>query len=538
MKAKICGMALGLASVAFLGAASMPAHAQDSSDEDRATAARLVYGLMSSTRYAYRPHPLDDALSSRIFDAYVEALDPEGLRFDPADLQALEKHRHKLDTAIKRGALAPIYEIADARANPGGEQQDRDEIFELFLNAYARASDGDGSYRSPFVEAATTTGPAGADEPRPSVGASVVEAGGERVGVIVVPHLYSTRQRMVSAEVAKAIDRFNRDGIEALVLDLRGNGGGALREVVEVAGLLLGRGPVMQVREAGGRVSVESAKAARRWHGRLGVLVDAGTAAGAEMLAAALQDHGRGIVLGEPTFGRGTIQNPVSLDVAPDEPRRYGVLSFTIAEVFRLNGQPLDGVGITPDRALALDTVRKGRGPRGAVSRAIAAVDGFEQAPRDFGPVDLVVPPRDASLEGSAADPTIAEAALIVQSLADFEPDALAGASLAARLDRYARALQAHVVSQWVYSESALNTAPCKAHVTQLPGGTVIAVAIDRDCPENPALRHSIESAIIKASPLPYAGFEDVFTRKVTMNFKAEPGRVDPASGASPVATP
>lgn len=418
LKVKISGMVLGLAIVIFLGAASPPVHAQNSSDTDRETAAKLVYGMMSDMRYSYRAHQLDDALSSRIFDAYIEALDPERLRFDPVGRQALEKYRNKLDDSIRRGALEPIYEIANALANPDGGQQSRDEIFELFLNAYARVSDGDGSYKSPFVKEAAKP-----RESRMLISARVVDAGGERVGVISVPHLYSTSQQPVGAEVANAIAQFNQDGVRALVLDLRGNGGGPLREVMELAELLLGRGPVMQIREVGGRISVERAKAARQWNGRLGMLVDGGTAAGAEMLAAALQDRGRGIVLGERTFGRGTIQNPVSLDFASAEQHRYGVLSLTIAEVFRLSGQPLDGVGVTPDTVLALDTVRKTRSSHIAVSKAIAAVDGFEQAPQSSDVVKQPVKSRYTSGSQAGTDPFITEAALIVQGLTGSESD-------------------------------------------------------------------------------------------------------------------
>ncbi|MGY0798875.1 S41 family peptidase [Lysobacter sp. A286] len=523
MNAKISSMALALAGVVFLGASPVAAHAQESSEKDRSTTAQLAYGLMSDTRYAYRPHELDDALSSEIFDAYVDALDPEGVRFAPADLQALEKHRFKLDTAIRRGALEPVYEIAAARTNVGGEPQDKDGILEVFLNAYARSSDGDGSYRSPFVEAPTQAAPGAADEPLASVRSSVVEAGGERIGVIAVSHLHSTPQQVISVDVSEALARFNRDGVETLVLDLRGNEGGALREVVELAGLFLGPMPVMQIREAGGRVGVESSKAVSQWEGRLGVLVDRETAAGAEMLAAALQDHGRGILLGERTFGRGTIQNPVDLDAWGSGPRRYGLLSLTIAEMFRLNGHPLDGVGVTPNYELPLNAAPRAPAVRVAVSDPIAPARGFTPVPRALSAPSLALPQQEDSGQ-SITDPVVAKAVLIVHGLADITPDAPAAERTpASRLERYARTLQAHVVDRWVYPESALAMDACKVHVRQLPGGEVIEIAFDPGCPVDPGFRQSIQTAIVKSSPLPYAGFEDVFSRNVTMNFKAEP---------------
>lgn len=96
---------------------------------------------------------------------------------------------------------------------------------------------------------------------------------------------------------------------------------------------------------------------------------------------------------------------------------------------------------------------------------------------------------------------------------------AMARPSSADLSGQYARALQAHVVDQWMYPPSALAMGACKVHVRQLPGGEVISVDIDESCPEDVGYRRSIEAAVIKASPLPYAGFESVFSREVSMNF-------------------
>lgn len=433
MNAKISSMSLALAGVVFLGATSVSAHAQESSEKDRSSTVQLAYGLMSSARYAYRPRKLDDAFSSEIFDAYVEALDPEGVHFDAADLQAIEKHRFELDTAIRRGSLEPVYEIAAVGANVDDKPRDKDGILEVFLNAYTRVSDGSGSYRSPFVDASKRAAPITADESGASVKSSVLQAGGEPVGFITVPHLHSTQQQVIGIQVSKALERFNRDGVEALVLDLRGNEGGALREVVELAGLFMGPVPVMQIREVGGRISVESSKVGRLWEGRLGVLVDRETAAGAEILAAALQDQGRGVLIGERTFGRGTIQNPIDLDAWDTSARRYGWLSLTIAEVFRLNGHPLDGVGVTPDHELQLSTAPRSSIVHAPTSAPVAPARGYKPVPRALNAPSLALSlPQSEPSDQRTTDPVAVKAALIVHGLVKTTPDAPAGASSSA----------------------------------------------------------------------------------------------------------
>lgn len=521
MKRMISNLVLVGASVLFLGIAPVPVQAEESSDPSRSETLQLAYGLLSDARYAYRPQRLDNALSSSIFDAYMDALDPDGLLFDQQARQLLEKHRHKLDTAIMRGSLEPIYEIAAARAGSGHEPSDKDEILQVFVDAYARTSDGYGSYLSPLVGTGGRAGSAEAAAASP-VDHLAVAVDGERIGVIRIAHLHSTKQQTVSSFVSAAIDEFNREGIDALVLDLRGNGGGDLREVMALAGLFLGPAPVMQIREAGNRVTLERATASRNWAGRLAVLVDRGTAAGGEMLAAALQDHGRGVVLGERTFGRGTIQNLIDLDAGTGDPRRHGWLTLTIAEVFRLDGRPLDIVGVTPDQEWPLAAARDDLAARSAPPDAIAPAPGFPRGPRPLHAVDVAPYPEDGARVTGTDDTAIVRAARILNGLVDVQSaSSTTHAADARQLERYVRALREHVVSHWVFPEGALTMAPCPVHVLQLPGGEVLGSSFDQGCPEDSDLRQSIEAAIVKSSPLPYAGFEDVFTRSFRMHFKA-----------------
>ncbi|WP_262409198.1 S41 family peptidase, partial [Pseudomonas viridiflava] len=110
------------------------------------------------------------------------------------------------------------------------------------------------------------------------------------------------------------------------VLDLRNNGGGSLDEAIELTGLFIQQGPVVQVRESGGRVTVNGDSDPKvAWDGPLGVLINRGSASASEIFAGAIQDYGRGLVIGETSFGKGTVQSIVDLDRWPAaEGQRYG----------------------------------------------------------------------------------------------------------------------------------------------------------------------------------------------------------------------
>ncbi len=139
--------------------------------------------------------------------------------------------------------------------------------------------------------------------------------------------------------------------MDGVVLDLRGNGGGSLSEAIELTGLFIDQGPVVQVRESSGRVSVENdRKAGVAWTGPLAVLVNRGSASASEIVAGAIQDYGRGLIIGETTFGKGTVQNMVDLDRWPaNEKPRFGQVKLTIAQFFRPGGSSTQNKGVVPD---------------------------------------------------------------------------------------------------------------------------------------------------------------------------------------------
>jgi carboxyl-terminal processing protease len=139
--------------------------------------------------------------------------------------------------------------------------------------------------------------------------------------------------------------------VDGLLMDLRNNGGGSLREAVALTGLFVGKVPVVQIRNAKGGITVErSVDSDLAWAGPLGVLINQGSASASEIFAAAIQDYGRGLILGEPSFGKGTVQSVTSLDqIARNATPVYGELKMTIAQFFRVNGGTTQLRGVTPD---------------------------------------------------------------------------------------------------------------------------------------------------------------------------------------------
>ena len=189
------------------------------------------------------------------------------------------------------------------------------------------------------------------------------EAGTRRIGVIDVPVFYvdfkgrarnEPNYRSSTRDVRQLINELRSDGIDGLVIDLRSNGGGALVEATTMTGLFIDTGPVVQVRDANGRVSIEAdQEPGMAWDGPLAVLVNRSSASASEIFAGAIQDYGRGIIIGEPTFGKGTVQNLFNLDnYLTDDSKKLGQLKLTMAKFFRIDGGSTQLRGIHPDITL------------------------------------------------------------------------------------------------------------------------------------------------------------------------------------------
>jgi carboxyl-terminal processing protease len=503
--------------------------------ETQAASARLVYGLLSDSRYAYRPRALDDKLSADIFKRYLDSLDAQKLFFTQSDLNRFAPYRTTLDDSIKSQNLTAPYDVfgtyvkrvdqrvAFARAllarpmdfsskesfaydredaawasdeaelneiwrkyvkndalrlklagrsqedirktldkryaNIGGRVHELrgDDVFENFMNAYATAIDPHTGYMSPrtaenfnmqmrlslegigavlqrqeeFVVIRTLVpgGPAtrtgkvkvgdrvlavGQGDSGPMVDVvgwriddvvdlirgkkgtrvrldilpvdasvdgkhqlvtivrdkvkleeqaaskRILDVQGKRIGVIELPGFYldfeAARRgdpdvRSATTDVARLLGELKAENVDGVLMDLRDNGGGSLVEAVELTGLFIDKGPVVQVRESGGRVSVENDDTRGvAWDGPMAVLVNRSSASASEIFAAAIQDYGRGLIIGEPTFGKGTVQNLIDLDRWPTKAGpQYGQVKLTIAQFFRVDGDTTQHAGVVPE---------------------------------------------------------------------------------------------------------------------------------------------------------------------------------------------
>ncbi len=503
---------------------------------DQAQTAYLSAQILS--RYHYKTVPLDDAMSEKIFDRYLKALDPERLFFTQADIDSFADTRTRLDDAILRGNLsAPFamfqrYELRvterlgyarellgqgfdfstkesypyarDKAPWPADEAEVRDlwrkrvkndwlrlklagkddkairdtlakrydnyvtratrnkseDVFQIFMNAYAMSiephtnylgrsasADFDISMRLSLVGIGAVLqerdeyitirelvpgGPAarsgklavgdrivgvgqGDDAVADVVGSrvdevvklirgekntrvvldvlpadagpdakhkqvaltrdkikleeqaakrSVIKTGegttARKIGVINLPAFYEDFEgrrkgdkdyRSASRDVARLIDELKKEKVDGLLIDLRNNGGGSLREAVELTGLFIDKGPVVQQRRPDGQIGVEKDEhAGTAWDGPLAVLINRGSASASEIFAAALQDYGRAPIIGEPSFGKGTVQTMISLDqIARNDPPKFGDLKMTVAQFFRINGGTTQLRGVVPD---------------------------------------------------------------------------------------------------------------------------------------------------------------------------------------------
>lgn len=180
------------------------------------------------------------------------------------------------------------------------------------------------------------------------------------IGVISLPSFYqdfAAHQqgdkdfRSATRDVSRLLDELKNDRVDGVLVDLRNNGGGSLNEAIELTGLFIDKGPVVQQRNSKGKISVESdTHAGLAWSGPLGVLINRASASASEIFAAAIQDYGRGIVIGEPSFGKGTVQTVADLDKMLKNDRPVlGEIKMTIAQFFRINGGTTQLRGVTPD---------------------------------------------------------------------------------------------------------------------------------------------------------------------------------------------
>jgi len=169
----------------------------------------------------------------------------------------------------------------------------------------------------------------------------------KKLGIITIPSFYNNLSRDVKKEIAS----LKEQNVEGIIVDLRGNGGGSLTEATLLTGLFIEKGPVVQIRDGANRVEVNQDRDGITYYsGPLTVMVDRYSASASEIFAAAIQDYGRGIIIGEHTFGKGTVQQHRGLGRIYDlYEKPLGSIQYTIAKFYRINGGSTQHRGVLPD---------------------------------------------------------------------------------------------------------------------------------------------------------------------------------------------
>ena len=177
---------------------------------------------------------------------------------------------------------------------------------------------------------------------------SVDKVDGKNIAVIKIPSFYIG----LTSDVRKLLAQMKEKKADALIIDLRENGGGSLTEVIELSGLFIKEGPVVQVRDAFNRIKVHEDPEADKsiYDGKLMVMVNRHSASASEIFAAAMQDYNRAIIVGQQTFGKGTVQQSRSLNFVYDlDKDPLGYIQYTIQKFYRINGGSTQLKGVNAD---------------------------------------------------------------------------------------------------------------------------------------------------------------------------------------------
>lgn len=196
---------------------------------------------------------------------------------------------------------------------------------------------------------------------------AIFEEGPYKVGVIDLPSFYadmessrtnSSEARSTTKDVERILEDFKKQGVDSVVLDLRRNGGGSLREAIDCTGLFINTGTVVQVKDAYGKIQKHNdERSGMTWDGPVVVLTSKFSASASEILAGAIQDYGRGIVVGDTTtHGKGTVQSLIDLNQlvfgVAKSPNMYGALKITMQQFYRPNGDSTQKRGVLSDIVL------------------------------------------------------------------------------------------------------------------------------------------------------------------------------------------
>jgi len=199
-----------------------------------------------------------------------------------------------------------------------------------------------------------------------------------KIGIIKIPSFYVNFEdaqkgfqnyKSVTRDVKKCIDSLINYSVDGIIIDLRNNGGGSLQEAIDLTGLFIETGPVVQIKSSSGRIEIEKDFDKKiHYNGPLLVLNNSFTASSSEIFSGALKDYNRGLIVGESTFGKGTVQNLLDLDrFFPKSDLKFGQLKITLAKYYRINGGSTQKIGVKPhvlfpniyDRGIYTENSRK-----------------------------------------------------------------------------------------------------------------------------------------------------------------------------------
>jgi len=181
-----------------------------------------------------------------------------------------------------------------------------------------------------------------------------------KIGVLSIPAFYNDFEaarrgdpnyKSTTRDVKKLLAKLAKEKVDGVIIDLRNNGGGSLQEAISLTGLFIENGPVVQVKNSDGIVDVgQDTDSKIVYSGALAVLINRFSASASEIFAGAIQDYGRGLVIGETTYGKGTVQNMIDLNrLVQNTDTKLGQVKLTISKFYRITGGSTQNLGVTPD---------------------------------------------------------------------------------------------------------------------------------------------------------------------------------------------
>ena len=186
---------------------------------------------------------------------------------------------------------------------------------------------------------------------------TIIKNNNQKIGYIMLPEFYADFQvrngRRCAVDMAKEVEKLKQENVQGIIIDLRNNGGGSLSDVVEIGGMFIDKGPIVQVKSKDApSQSLNDRETGTLYDGPLAILINQGSASASEILAAAMQDYKRAIILGTTSFGKGTVQRVFPLeDFYKGDPSLlpFGSIKLTLQKFYRINGGSTQLKGVTPD---------------------------------------------------------------------------------------------------------------------------------------------------------------------------------------------